>query len=319
MFSVSQQQSAAFSQQVILTDEKNQTQATVLPACGAILHGFTIRHHNEILNLVEGYESDADFRANAESKGFRNIKMSPFACRIRDAQYLYNGELHTIHKFLLNGSAIHGLLYNESFTVVKTWADEERAGVLLAFEYKGTDPGYPYHFTCEIMYELGAGNALTLTTVITNKDKTAIPMQDGWHPYFTFGGSINDLELFFNSDSLVEFDDALVPTGILSSFTEFGASKKLGDRFFDNCFTLKPGTEGPACTLTDTVKKLMLSVWPDQSYPYLQLYTPPHRQSIAVENISAAPDAFNNGMGLLVLQPEATAQFATTYQITSLL
>ena len=105
----------------------------------------------------------------------------------------------------------------------------------------------------------------------------------------------------------------------LVPYAEFNTAKKLGDTFFDNCFTLKMDIAGPACVITDETQKLQLEIYPESSYPYLQMYTPPHRKSIAVENLSAAPDAFNNGMGLIVLQPATTAQFATTYKITSLL
>jgi aldose 1-epimerase len=50
----------------------------------------------------------------------------------------------------------------------------------------------------------------------------------------------------------------------------------------------------------------------------LQIYTPEDRKSIAIENLSSAPDAFNNGMGLLVLEPGETKMFTTTYQIVPL-
>jgi len=46
------------------------------------------------------------------------------------------------------------------------------------------------------------------------------------------------------------------------------------------------------------------------------VYTPPHRKSIAIENLSAAPDVFNNKMGLQVLEPDEQATFATIYQIS---
>ncbi len=317
MFSVHQKKTAAFAQELVLADAASKTEVTILPGCGGILHSFTIAHNGTRLNLVESYESDADFQQNAEAKGFRNIKMSPFACRIRNAQYGFEGSNYTIQKFLLNGSAIHGLLYNEPFTVSNTRAGEAGAAASLYFDYKGTDKGYPFHFSCELTYELKSGNTLTLQTTIINTGSKAIPMQDGWHPYFRFGGSINELELQFNSEQLVEFDEALVPTGRLLPYAEFNTFKKLGDTFFDNCFTLKSDANGPACTIKDNDRGLQLSVYPDKSYPYLQIYTPPHRQSIAIENISAAPDAFNNKMGLLILEPGASAQFATTYKISS--
>lgn len=318
MFTADQRQTDAFSQEVVLYNTATKTEVVVLPRCGAILRSFTVLQNNRLLNVTESYDSDADFNNNAENKGFRNIKMSPFACRIKNAQYRFHDNSFTVEKFLLNGSAIHGLVYNEPFTVSQTWATETSAGVSLFFDYNGTDKGYPFLFRCEVKYELKAANALTLHTRIINRDKTVIPVQDGWHPYFTFGGSVNELLLQFNSEYLVEFDEALVPTGQLIPYNEFNEPKKLGSTFFDNCFTLKKDAAGPACTIKDETAQLQLEVYPDSSYPYLQLYTPPHRQSIAVENLSAAPDVFNNGMGMLLLQPEAAVQFATTYQVTSL-
>jgi aldose 1-epimerase len=315
MFSVLQEKTAAFKQ-VVLKDETAKTQVIVLPNCGAILHSFSVMQHGSSINVIESYSSEADFAANAESKGFRSIKMSPFACRIKNAQYTFEGLQYTVKKFLLNGSAIHGLLYNEPFTVRNTWANETSAGVTLFCDYKGTDKGYPFYFCCEVTYALKEGNALTLSTTVINKDEKVIPVMDGWHPYFTFGATVNDLLLQFNSDNLVEFDDALVPTGKLIPYATFNAAKQLGDTFFDNCFTLKKNITGPACTLIDTVKQLQLEIYPNSSYPYLQIYTPPHRNSIAIENISGAPNAFNNGMGLVTLQPQAAAQFSTIYKIS---
>jgi len=213
---------------------------------------------------------------------------------------------------------LHGLLYNAAFTIKNTWANDTGAGVILQFKYEGTDKGYPFLYDCEIQYELKKDNELTLTTTIYNKDKKAIPMQDGWHPYFTFGGSINNLQLFFNSKEMVEFDDALIPTGALTVYNEFATLKPIGDTSFDNCFTLQSEVSVPACILKDAAQQIQLEIHPDISYPYLQLYTPPHRNSIAIENLSAIPDAFNNHTGLLIIAPDGAAHFTTTYKITSL-
>jgi aldose 1-epimerase len=46
-----------------------------------------------------------------------------------------------------------------------------------------------------------------------------------------------------------------------------------------------------------------------RNYPYLQLYTPPSRDALSIENLSAAPDAFNNGLGLTILEPGQKVDF----------
>lgn len=319
MFLLNTRKGAGFLQEIILSDETTKTSAVILPGCGAILHNFTVVHNGQAVNVIESYESDADFKSNAENKGFRNIKMSPFACRIKNARYSFDGAEYTIQKFLLNGCAIHGLLYNEPFTVSNTWANQTSAGVSLFFDYNATDSGYPFFFRCEVTYELKAGNLLSLTTSISNKSEKAIPLMDGWHPYFTFGSSINNIALQFNSSNIIEFDETLVPTGALTPYNSFNTFKKIGDTFFDNCFTLNNDSTAAACILKDEQQKLQIEIWANENYPYLQIYTPPHRQSIAVENLSAAPDAFNNGMGTILLEPEASVQFAAMYKISSLL
>jgi len=61
--------------------------------------------------------------------------------------------------------------------------------------------------------------------------------------------------------------------------------------------------------------KYILIVKPSDAYPYLQLYTPDHRKSIAIENLSGAPDCFNNKMGLHIMQPQSIWNLATSYQL----
>ena len=86
----------------------------------------------------------------------------------------------------------------------------------------------------------------------------------------------------------------------------FSNPKFLDDTFLDNCFLLNENNK-PACVLRNNKSGLELTIQPDKSYPYLQVYTPEHRNSIAIENLSAAPDAFNNKIGLIILKPGESA------------
>jgi aldose 1-epimerase len=303
---------------VVLKDSTTNTTVEILPACGAMLHAFTVINNGSALNVIDGYEDEKDFKTNLTGKGFKGSKLSPFVCRLKNGRYNFGHKEYTTNKFFLEKHAIHGLIYDAAFTVINKWANEKSAGVTLSYQYTATDNGYPFKYSCAVTYELKKENALTITTTITNNDEGIIPMQDGWHPYFTFGGSINDLQFEFQSKEIVEFDSGLVPTGKLIPYEEFGSLKKIGDTQLDNCFTVNFAECQPMCVLRDAAKKLQIEIHPDKTYPYLQIYTPPHRNSIAIENLSGAPDAFNNGMGVTVLTPGETASFTTMYKITSL-
>ncbi|MBA4141207.1 MAG: hypothetical protein H0X70_12070, partial [Segetibacter sp.] len=71
----------------------------------------------------------------------------------------------------------------------------------------------------------------------------------------------------------------------------------------------------PMCVFRNPKKKIQLEIYPASSYPYLQIFVPNHRKSIAIENLSAAPNAFNNGIGLKVLQPNESTSYTTKFVI----
>ena len=316
-FSVERKTENGFNK-IILKDSVTQTSVEVIPYCGAILHAFIVLHNGHFINVLDQYNSMEDFAKNVETKGFKSCKLSPFACRLKKASYHFGEMQYTVDKFLMGENAIHGLLYDAIFEVKQQEANDEKASVVLSFAYKGTDAGYPFYYDCNITYTLEKENTLRLSTEIINKDKGLIPVQDGWHPYFTFGSKIDELQLKFQSHEKIIFDEGLVPAGETIAYHEFDSLKKIGDIFLDNCFSLNFSECQPLCVLRDRVQKLQIEIYPDKSYPYLQLYTPPHRNSIAIENLSALPDAFNNGIGLITLAPQTKAIFTTTYKITPL-
>jgi aldose 1-epimerase len=305
-------------EKTVLQDASNGTVVETIPACGAMLHAFTVNNNGRHINVIEGYDNAADFKANVTNKGFKSSKLSPFVCRMKKGSYHFGERDYRIEKFYLGEHAIHGLLYDAAFEVTAKEAGENKAAVTLLHQYRGADAGFPFHYDCIVTYTLEAVNKLTVNTEIINISGGLMPVQDGWHPYFTFGGSINDLQLEFQSKEIVEFDEGLIPTGKLTHYEDFGSLTQLGDQFFDHCFTLNFAECQPLCVLRDAQQKIQLEIHPGQSYPYLQVYTPPHRQSIAIENLSGAPDGFNNGMGLRVLEAGETTSFETVYKITLL-
>ena len=302
---------------IVLSDNSNGTSAEIIPSCGAVLHAFRVPCAGDHLDIIDSYADKKEFDELAEAKGFKGCKLSPFVCRPKNGEYEFGGKNYRIEKFFLNGHAMHGLIYDASFTVVKQEATDSHAMLELICKYNAEDKGYPFHYDCHVIYELTAGSRLSVSTVIKNHESSAIPVADGWHPYFTFGGSINDLEIKMNCNELLEFDAALLPTGKKIPSVLFDQFEKLGNRFLDNSFIVDSGAP-PVFIIRDLSKKLQLEILPDSSYPVLQVYTPDHRHSIAVENLSGAPDAFNNHIGLITLQGGKEITFTTIYQVTNI-
>ncbi len=314
MFSVFPKSEDGFEKMVLKSDTCT---VEIIPNCGGILNAWHIYNNETKIDVIEGYENEADFKENCEKKGFRSAKLSPFVCRMKKGQYNFAGEDFTVSKFFLNEHAIHGLVYDAVFEPVYQKADETGAVLQLEYCYAATDKGYPFQYTIMLEYVLEANNLLTLNTFVLNQHDTEIPIADGWHPYFKLGENVDDLLFTMTSNKIVEFDDTLVPTGGLLEYNQFQSSEKLGNTFLDNCFMLNKTNE-MACSLESTELRLKLDIYANEGYPFLQVYTPPDRKSIAIENLSSAPDSFNNGIGIIYLQPNCKQYFSTSYQISKI-
>ncbi|OJY87761.1 MAG: hypothetical protein BGP13_04845 [Sphingobacteriales bacterium 40-81] len=297
---------------IALIDNSTDTSVEIIPACGAMLHAFITKSNSGVINIIDSYTNKAAFDAEAESKGYKGLKLSPFPCRIQNASYIFNNKQYNFSKNLTKGSAIHGLLYKKPFAVSSKYADEHEARITLFYQYPGDDAGYPFTYNCEVTYCLKKNRNLTVTTTITNNGKSALPIADGWHPYFTFHKKVDELELQFNSTSMLEFAN-LIPTGNTIETKAFLKAVIIGNKEIDNSFVLDFSLPQPMCILRDAVSGWQLEISPERSYPYLQIYIPPHRNSIAIENLSAPPDAFNNKTGLIELMPGVNTAFVTTY------
>ncbi len=296
---------------ITLKDASTKTEAQIY-AFGALLNAFRLVDGP---NVVVGFESVEDAMTNI-TNGFKSAKLSPFVCRMREGKYVWNEDHFQVKKFSLSNHAIHGILYDAIFEIQHTEANKDQARVELLYHYLGNIPGYPFPFLIQVDWTLEKGNQLSVATSVTNASNSNIPLSDGWHPYFNLGGTVDECALQFTSDQQLEFNADLLPTGKLIADNRFVDGAALQGVFLDNCFKLDNSLKQPYCRLSN--QSLELIIEPASSYPYLQIYTPPTRDMIAIENLSSAPDAFNNQMGLQTLEPHTTKVFRTTYTIRKL-
>lgn len=296
---------------ITLKDASSKTEAQIY-AFGALLNEFSIMDGLSKTNVVAGFESVEDAMNNI-TNGFKSAKLSPFVCRMREGKYVWDEDHFQVKKFFLANHAIHGILYDAVYEIQHSEANMDQAKVELWYQYPGNIPGYPFPFLIQVDWTLTKGNQLSVATSVTNASPSNIPLSDGWHPYFNLGTSVDDCTLRFSSKKQLEFDEDLLPTGKLIDDNRFADGAALQDIFLDNCFELDKSLNQPFCKLSN--QHLELTIEPESSYPYLQIYTPPTRDMIAIENLSSAPDAFNNQMGLQTLEPHSTKVFRTTYMI----
>src|SRR5699024_2359033 len=78
---------------------------------------------------------------------------------------------------------------------------------------------------------------------------------------------------------------------------DLSAGRRLGPQHLDDAYTDVGRVQITSASL-GTVE-----VWRDDSLPWLQAFTAPERDSIALEPCSCPPDAFRSGTDLVVLEP----------------
>jgi len=282
---------------------------------GGLLNRFEIPVQGKPFNIVDGYAGIADAQARC-AEGFQSVRLSPFVCRMKKGSYEWNGMAYQIEKKYMGEHAIHGIQYDAAFEVSEYVANEQEARVELSSYYPGTDPGYPFPYHTKIIWSLRKGAELSVTTTIWHENPTPIPLAEGWHPYFTLGGKADEWNLQFSTSRIMEYDADLLPTGRYLKDDRFENGCSLQGIQLDNGFVWEDTETHRICTLSNSA--ISLNILPDISFPVLQVFIPDNRNSIALENLSGAPDNFNNQLLLIHLPPHTPKSFTTRYQVSVL-
>ncbi len=286
--------------------------AAILPQTGAILNELVVPlAGGEKLNVVQGYQNADELRSEL-NKQFRSVKLWPFPNRVYGAKYNYEGKSYDLPlNFPQEGNSIHGFLYEASFRVVEVAESSEFASLLITHEYPGDLAGFPFPAKVKVLYTFDVNQKLKIDTLVMNTGQQTMPMGDGWHAYFSTGKPIDELQLRFNPLSLFDSEDMTKMQG----YEQF---KKIGNQSWDHCFELDSSENSHELILRDTQLGIDIKIEQGtgtQAYNYLQIYTPPDRESIAIEPMSCPPDAFNHGIGLINLEPEEKITFTYSIQV----
>ncbi|MGC8631792.1 MAG: aldose 1-epimerase [Thermoprotei archaeon] len=279
--------------------EKNGNKITTVNY-GALLNQFSFQG----FEFIESHASPEALISGPTRAGC--AVLMPFANRISGGKYSFNGKSYFLP---INergrDNAIHGLLTDKVWDVICLYGDEapeesvgEQRKVIYGYDFPGIG-GYPFLFHAEVEYALG-DSGLHVGLSVTNTGNTPLPLSMGTHPYYKVDGRLKDWVIDF--DSLGRFlTKDMIPTG---EIVRENPSGKIGDRSFDGCYALNGDLR------LYNKRGLLIKM---TGFPYVQLYTPPSRTSIAIEPMTGIPDAFNNGIGLKKLAPGE--KFQASYDV----
>ena len=290
----------------VLFNEKTGEHVAIMPEFGAMLNALTIHSKNgELVNLIDGYNTSQKI-VEEVGKSFKGTKLSPFANRINQGKYWYKGNSYQLDINLKEeGHALHGLLYNSPFTLDFHEADQDVVSAAYSYVYACEKEGFPFKYELLVTFRFTSENQFTCTTKIKNMSDTVMPLGDGWHPVFKTDVSVDKMHVKFTAENQVNLN-GIMPGQKAIEFDKFKDYKAIGEEAFDHCFKLK-SSGNSVFSLLYQVLGLKINIWQEtgeHKYNYMHIYTPDDRRSIAIEPVTCAPDAFNNGEGLKELQPD---------------
>ncbi|GAB2469740.1 aldose 1-epimerase family protein [Jatrophihabitans fulvus] len=262
----------------------------------------------EVGATLAGYEADG----RVVTPGWDPSVLPPKGCgatlvpwpnRIAGARYTFAGETQQLAATEPDtGNAIHGLGRWER------WAPARQDEHLLTL---GLDivpqKGYPFEVRAEVTYEVHAERGLTVTLGARNVGDRAAPFGAGSHPYLATGGTrLDDVTLTLPARQILVTDERSVPIGVRTLDHDFRGGRALGADRYDDCFTGLDTIDGRGEVVVDTGEHAT-RLWFDDAFAFLQVFTVPELVpgcgGIAVEPMTCAPNAFNSGDGIIVVQP----------------
>jgi aldose 1-epimerase len=242
----------------------------------------------------------------------RGQLLMPWPNRIRDGAYRFDErDLQLGLTEPARHNAAHGLARWAA------WSTEEHTRTSVSLGYRlMAQAGYPWTLDLTLGYALDdAGLAVTVTA--TNVTDDPAPFAYGAHPYLTSGSAAVDDDALTlpGSTRLLTDDERKLPTGrapVAGSSYDFREGRPIADTVVDHAFTdLSRDPDGLARVTLRSPGGAGVELWADEHFAWLQAYTGDDqptgaRTALAVEPMTAPPDAFNSGDDLVVLQPGAT-------------
>lgn len=292
---------------IVLLEDSVRGRRVRIARRGATVIGLEQTLGAATLDLADGYRDAAELHSRPSS---RFAIMAPFANRIDDARYRFDGQTHDLQPGVEGAqrAARHGFVRGVDFELAAWGADElgARAELRTSAIRPGVHPGYPFAIDLSISYLLDAGG-LTLEAFMRNVGEQAAPCFFGWHPYFRLGDAPADQwELQVPAETIVRTDANYIPLPGRAAHVpmqedpalDFRRPRLIGAHEINHAYAqLALDEDGRARTrLRDPDSGLGLAVWQESGVMLVftaDTVTRDVRRSVALEPMESWADAFN--------------------------
>ncbi len=278
---------------------------------GATPLSFLTPFEEILFNILDGFCTDEELAAG---RGARNWIMTPFANRVRNGRYNFNGIEYQLQPVAPRDYVIHGYTSHEIFEIDSVETTDEF--IKLVFVNRSIRPGvyagYPFALDVFISFKL-SGSKVSIKVEGKNVDDKLLPFFCGWHPYFkTSDNGIEHLLLTVNAKSNILMDEKFFPLEGKDTFApiekyphinytarQSDKERIINGRVIDNCFAdLNFNHDGYAQNiLFDPENGMEISVF--QKGGVTLVFTGDSlkerkRQSVAIEPMQSLTNTFNH-------------------------
>jgi aldose 1-epimerase len=242
------------------------------------------------------------------------IVLAPWPNRVRgglwnrDGRWTPGRELQLDQTEPATGNATHGLLRNAAYQLAERTDSELVLEALIP-----PQNGWPFPLATRVRYRL-LDDGVEVVHEVTNLGAAPAPWAVGAHPYLRVGETpIEQLTLMATGRTELTVDDALIPIGeaaVDGTSHDLRGGALVGADDLNAAFgDLTRGPDGVVAWLeAPDGARTVLRV--DEDFRWLQLYTPRDHPradgkglAVAIEPMTAPPDALNSGRDLIELAP----------------
>lgn len=248
------------------------------------------------------------------------VTLAPWPNRVRDGLWEWQGQqLQLAITEPARNTALHGLV-TETVWEVASRSDD---AVTLTTSIDPS-PGYPFELALSLTYSL-TPDGITCDTSVSNVGQIDAPVALGTHPFVCVGSEgIRTMALTSPVAERVAVDDRLLPIGmeaVEGTSFDFSQGVPISDLELDTAFRL--GGEAPFVTSLHSPSGQRVEVWQSSECEWIQFFitdsfpgpTGP-QGAIAIEPMTAPPDALRSGTSLKVLAPGETWSISWGVRLT---